>query len=49
MLQLREKQKARRIYGVLEDQFVNYYKEANRRTGKTGDNLLSCWSAGSTT
>jgi small subunit ribosomal protein S4 len=41
MLQLREKQKARRIYGVLEAQFVNYYKEANRRTGKTGDNLLS--------
>ena len=41
MLQLREKQKARRIYGVLEAQFVNYYKEANRRTGKTGENLLS--------
>ena len=40
MLQLREKQKARRIYGVLEAQFVNYYKEANRRQGKTGDNLL---------
>jgi small subunit ribosomal protein S4 len=41
LLQLREKQKARRIYGVLEAQFVNYYKEANRRTGKTGENLLS--------
>jgi small subunit ribosomal protein S4 len=41
MLQLREKQKARRIYGVLEAQFVNYYKEANRRQGKTGENLLS--------
>jgi small subunit ribosomal protein S4 len=40
LLQLREKQKARRIYGVLEAQFVNYYKEANRRTGKTGENLL---------
>jgi small subunit ribosomal protein S4 len=38
--QLREKQKARRIYGVLEKQFHNYYEEANKRTGKTGDNLL---------
>jgi small subunit ribosomal protein S4 len=38
--QLREKQKARRIYGVLEKQFHNYYQEANKRTGKTGDNLL---------
>ena len=41
MFRLREKQKGRRIYGVLEAQFVNYYKEANRRTGKTGENLLS--------
>jgi small subunit ribosomal protein S4 len=40
LLQLREKQKARRIYGVLERQFRGYYEEANRRTGKTGDNLL---------
>ncbi|MFL6138329.1 MAG: 30S ribosomal protein S4 [Frankiaceae bacterium] len=40
LLQLREKQKAKRIYGVLEKQFSRYYEEANRRTGKTGDNLL---------
>jgi small subunit ribosomal protein S4 len=40
MLQLREKQKARRIYGVLEKQFRTYYEEANRRTGKTGEELL---------
>jgi small subunit ribosomal protein S4 len=40
LLQLREKQKARRIYGVLEKQFRSYYEQANRRTGKTGDNLL---------
>jgi small subunit ribosomal protein S4 len=40
LLQLREKQKARRIYGVLEKQFSRYYEEANRMTGKTGDNLL---------
>lgn len=40
MLQLREKQKARRIYGVLEKQFRTYYQEANRRTGKTGEELL---------
>jgi small subunit ribosomal protein S4 len=40
LLQLREKQKARRIYGVLERQFRNYYEEANRRSGKTGDELL---------
>ena len=41
LLQLREKQKARRIYGVLEKQFRNYYDEANRKSGKTGENLLS--------
>jgi small subunit ribosomal protein S4 len=41
LLQLREKQKARRIYGVLERQFHNYYVEANRQQGKTGDNLLA--------
>ncbi len=39
-LQLREKQKTRRIYGVLEKQFHNYYEEANRKAGKTGENLL---------
>jgi len=40
LLQLREKQKARRIYGVLEKQFRTYYEEANRRSGKTGEVLL---------
>ncbi|ADD40926.1 30S ribosomal protein S4 [Stackebrandtia nassauensis] len=40
LLQLREKQKAKRTYGVLEKQFSNYYKEANRRSGKTGEELL---------
>ena len=40
LLQLREKQKARRIYGVLERQFRNYYEEASRRAGLTGENLL---------
>jgi small subunit ribosomal protein S4 len=39
-LQLREKQKARRIYGVLERQFRKYFKEADRRKGITGENLL---------
>ena len=39
-LQLREKQKLRRIYGVLERQFRNYYKEASRQKGSTGENLL---------
>src|SRR6202000_732638 len=38
--QLREKQKLRRMYGVLERQFSNYYTEAARRTGATGENLL---------
>ncbi|WP_300681371.1 30S ribosomal protein S4 [Nocardioides sp.] len=38
--QLQEKQKARFSYGVLEKQFANYYHEAKRRDGKTGDNLL---------
>jgi small subunit ribosomal protein S4 len=37
---LREKQKIRRIYGVLEDQFRKLYKEADRRKGVTGENLL---------
>ncbi|MET0227299.1 MAG: 30S ribosomal protein S4 [Actinomycetes bacterium] len=39
-LQLREKQKARRIYGILEKQFHNYYVEAARRKGITGETLL---------
>ncbi|ADE15497.1 ribosomal protein S4 [Nitrosococcus halophilus Nc 4] len=39
-LQLREKQKLRRMYGVLEKQFRRYYKEAARRRGSTGENLL---------
>jgi small subunit ribosomal protein S4 len=39
-LQLREKQKLRRIYGVMENQFLDYYKEADRIKGSTGDNLL---------
>jgi small subunit ribosomal protein S4 len=38
--QLKEKQKARYSYGVLEKQFRRYYEEATRRAGKTGDNLL---------
>ena len=38
-LQLREKQKLRRIYGVLEKQFAAYYEEADRRKGSTGENL----------
>jgi small subunit ribosomal protein S4 len=40
LLQVREKQKARRIYGVLEKQFSNYYEEAARKRGKTGEVLL---------
>lgn len=39
-LQLREKQKVRRMYGVLEKQFRNYYKKAAQRKGATGENLL---------
>jgi small subunit ribosomal protein S4 len=39
-LQLREKQKARRIYGLLEKQFHNYYELANQQKGITGENLL---------
>lgn len=38
--QLREKQKVKRMYGVLERQFVRYYTEAVRRRGNTGENLL---------
>ena len=40
LLQLREKQKARRVYGVLEKQFRRYYEEANKQSGKTGEALL---------
>jgi small subunit ribosomal protein S4 len=40
LLQKREKQKAARIYGILEKQFRGYYEEAQRRPGKTGENLL---------
>ena len=40
-LQLREKQKLRRMYGVLERQFLNYYKRAAQLKGSTGENLLS--------
>jgi len=39
-VQLREKQKVKRIYGVLERQFRRYYAEASRRRGATGENLL---------
>lgn len=39
--QLREKQKARRVYGVMEKQFRNYFEEASRTTGMTGVNLLA--------
>ncbi|MFT6518218.1 MAG: small subunit ribosomal protein S4 [Candidatus Azotimanducaceae bacterium] len=39
-VQLREKQKVRRIYGVLEKQFRGYYKRADRQKGATGENLL---------
>ena len=40
-VQLREKQKARRYYGVLESQFVKYFEMANKQKGITGENLLS--------
>jgi small subunit ribosomal protein S4 len=40
-VQLREKQKLRRVYGVLENQFELYFGRADRKKGKTGDNLLS--------
>ena len=40
-VQLREKQKVRRIYGILEKQFRNYYKSAARTKGNTGENLLT--------
>src|SRR5437870_9278257 len=40
LLQLREKQKARRYYGILERQFRSYYEKASQRSGITGENLL---------
>ncbi|MCF0121859.1 MAG: 30S ribosomal protein S4 [Lachnospiraceae bacterium] len=40
-LQLREKQKAKFIYGILEKPFRNYYKKADRMSGQTGDNLMA--------
>lgn len=40
-IQLREKQKIRRLYGVLEKQFRNYYKSAARQKGSTGENLMA--------
>jgi small subunit ribosomal protein S4 len=40
LLQVREKQKAKRIYGILEKQFHNYYEEATKTRGKTGEALL---------
>src|SRR5246127_5800446 len=40
LLQLREKQKARRYYGLLEKQFRGYYEKASRRSGVTGEELL---------
>ena len=40
LLQIREKQKARRIYGVLEKQFRGYYAEAAKKSGRTGETLL---------
>ena len=47
--QLREKQKVKRIYGVLEKQFGNYFEEASNTPGVTGENLLSMLERGSTT
>ncbi|MFM9140485.1 MAG: 30S ribosomal protein S4 [Solirubrobacterales bacterium] len=40
-VQLREKQKARRYYGILENQFRRYYEKASRQSGVTGENLLT--------
>ena len=40
-LQLREKQKARRYYGILEKQFNNYFEKADKKPGQTGENLLT--------
>ncbi len=50
--QLREKQKVKRIYGLLERQFRNYYKKASTKKGNTGENLLQllepAWTTSST-
>jgi len=50
--QLREKQKVKRIYGLLERQFRNYYKKASTKKGNTGENLLQLlkpvWTTSST-
>jgi small subunit ribosomal protein S4 len=40
-VRLREKQKVRRVYGVLERQFAGYFQEANRRKGRTGEEMLA--------
>lgn len=40
-LQLREKQKAKRYYGILEKQFKNYFVKADKKEGQTGENLLT--------
>lgn len=40
LIQLREKQKARRVYGIMEKQFRDYYAQAMREKGRTGENLL---------
>ena len=48
-LQLKEKQKAKFIYGVLEKPFRNYYKKADRMQGQTGENLMLCLRADLTT
>jgi hypothetical protein len=49
LLQLREKQKARYYYGVLEKQFRRYYEEANRQEGVPVRTCSSCWNVASTT
>ena len=49
LLQLREKQKARRYYGLLEAQFRTYYAKASRQGGVTGENSCACSRRGSTT
>src|SRR4249920_3422269 len=48
-VQLREKQKVKRTYGVLESQFRRYFEAADRQKGVTGELLLRCSSAGWTT
>ena len=44
-IQLNEKQKVKFVYGILEKQFHMYYEKASRMPGKTGENLLTWWSA----